>query len=404
MKSTIGGQWRISGRSRGPRTALARMAMCLVLATASFLVAAPGVASLASAAGVSRHHSVAGVSRHHSVAGVSRQRSVAGGYRHPSVAGVSRHHSVAGVSRHHSVAGVSRHHSVAGVSRHHSVAGVSRHHSLAGVPRHHSVAGVSPSGKTPASQAITSAPSSATVRGARSPAITVVKSASPRTFSVAGERIHYRFDVTNSGNVTLRDIRVHDTGLRGLSAITCPHRTLAAGASQTCTATYLTTAADVDAGSVTNRATAKGDPPSGKPVVSALSEATITAIRSPAITVVKSASPSTFSVAGETIHYSFDVTNSGNVTLTSVKVHDTGNVVLTSVKVHDTGTVVLTSVKVHDTGLPGLSAISCPHRTLAAGASQTCTATYLTTAADVDAGSVTNHATAKGDPQTGRAA
>src|SRR5450631_3979891 len=340
MKSTIGGQWRISGRSRGPRTALARMAMCLVLATASFLVAAPGVASLASAAGVSRHHSAAGVSRHHSVAGVSRP------------------------------------HSVAGVSRHHSVAGVSRHHSVAGVSRHHSVAGVSPSGKTPASQAITSAPSSATVRGARSPAITVVKSASPRTFSVAGERIHYRFDVTNSGNVTLRDIRVHDTGLRGLSAISCPHRTLAAGASQTCTATYLTTAADVDAGSVTNHATAKGDPPSGKPVVSAPSEATITAIHAPAITVVKSASPSTFSVAGETIHYRFDVTNSGNVTLRDIRVHDTG--------------------------LRGLSAISCPHRTLAAGASQTCTATYLTTAADVDAGSVTNHATAKGDPPSGK--
>ena len=44
--------------------------------------------------------------------------------------------------------------------------------------------------------------------------------------------------------------------------------------------------------------------------------ATITAIQSPAITVVKSASPSTFSVAGETIITASDVTNSGNVTLT----------------------------------------------------------------------------------------
>jgi uncharacterized repeat protein (TIGR01451 family) len=231
------------------------------------------------------------------------------------------------------------------------------------------------SGKTPASHAITSAPSSATVRGVRSPAITVVKSASPSTFSVAGETIDYSFDVTNSGNVTLRDVRVHDTGLRGLSAISCPHSTLAAGASQICTATYLTTAADVDAGSVTNHATAHGDPPSGPPVVSAPSEATITAIHAPAITVVKSASPTSFSAAGQTIHYSFDVTNSGNVTLRDVRVHDTG--------------------------LPGLSAITCPHSTLAAGASQTCTATYLTTAADVDAGSVTNHATAEGHPPSG---
>ncbi len=228
------------------------------------------------------------------------------------------------------------------------------------------------SGKTPAGQSITSAPSTVTVRGGQSPAITVVKSASPDHFSHAGQTIHYRFDVTNSGNVTLHSVKVDDTGLPGLSAISCPHTTLAAGASQTCTATYLTTAADVDAGSVTNHATAHGDPPHGRPVVSPPSSATITAIQSPAITVVKSASPSTFSVAGETITYSFDVTNSGNVTLHSVKVDDTG--------------------------LPGLSAISCPHTTLAAGASQTCTATYLTTAADVDAGSVTNHATAHGDP------
>ena len=150
------------------------------------------------------------------------------------------------------------------------------------------------SGKTPASQAITSAPSSTTIKAIQSPAITVVKSASPTSFS-AGQTIHYSFAVTNSGNVTLRDIRVHDAGLPGLSAISCPHHTLAAGASQTCTATYVTTAADVDAGSVTNHATAHGNPPTGPPVVSAPSEATITAIQSPAITVVKSASPTSFS-------------------------------------------------------------------------------------------------------------
>ena len=232
------------------------------------------------------------------------------------------------------------------------------------------------SGKTPASQEITSAPSSTTITAIRSPAITVVKSASPTSFSAAGQTIHYSFDVTNSGNVTLTSVKVHDTGLPGLSAVSCPHHALAAGASQTCTATYLTTAADVDGGSVTNHATAHGDPPSGRPVVSAPSEATITAIQSPAITVVKSASPSTFAVAGETIDYSFDVTNSGNVTLRDIRVHDTG--------------------------LPGLSAVSCPHHALAAGASQTCTATYVTTAADVDGGSVTNHATAHGDPPSGR--
>ncbi len=231
------------------------------------------------------------------------------------------------------------------------------------------------SGHPPTGRPVVSAPSSATITAIQSPAITVVKSASPSTFSVAGETIHYRFDVTNSGNVTLNHVKVDDAGLPGLSAITCPHTTLAAGASETCTATYTTTTADLDAGSVTNTATAQGHPPTGPHITSPPSTATITASHAPAITVVKSASPTSFSTAGQTIHYRFDVTNSGNVTLSHVKVHDTD--------------------------LPGLSAITCPHHTLAAGASETCTATYLTTAADLDAGSVTNHATASGKPPAG---
>ena len=232
------------------------------------------------------------------------------------------------------------------------------------------------SGHPPTGRPVVSAPSSATITAIQSPAITVVKSASPSTFSVPGETIHYRFDVTNSGNVTLNHVKVDDTGLPGLSAITCPHHTLAAGASETCTATYTTTAADLDAGSVTNTRHRVGHPPTGRaPVISGPSTATITASHAPAITVVKSASPTSFSAAGQTIHYRFDVTNSGNVTLSHVKVHDTD--------------------------LPGLSAITCPHTTLAAGASETCTATYTTTAADVDAGSVTNHATASGKPPAG---
>jgi uncharacterized repeat protein (TIGR01451 family) len=222
---------------------------------------------------------------------------------------------------------------------------------------------------------VVSDPSTATVPAEHHPSISVVKSASPSSFDAAGETIHYSFLVTNTGNVTLSSVQVNDTDLPGLSDISCPDTTLAAGASETCTATYVTTAADVDAGSVTNTATAQGNPPrSDIPVVSDPSTATVPAIAAPGITVVKSASPSSFDAAGETIHYSFLVTNSGNVTLSSVQVNDTD--------------------------LPGLSDISCPDTTLAAGASETCTATYVTTAADVDAGSVTNTATAQGVPPT----
>ena len=125
------------------------------------------------------------------------------------------------------------------------------------------------------------------------------------------------------------------TDLPGLSAIDCPDATLAAGASETCHAHYVTTQGDVDAGSVMNSATAQGDPPgSTTPVVSGPSTATVPAEQAASISVLKSAEPGSFAAAGETIHYSFLVTNTGNVTLTGVQVVDTD--------------------------LPGLSAIDCP--------------------------------------------
>jgi uncharacterized repeat protein (TIGR01451 family) len=233
--------------------------------------------------------------------------------------------------------------------------------------------GLPPGATTPA----VSAPSTATVPAApppgASPGITLVKSALPSTFSAAGQTITYRFAVTNTGNDTLTGVGVTDTGLPGLSAVTCPQPVLAPGAGETCTATYVTAQADVDAGAVTNTAAAHGLlPGQATPLVSAPSTATVPALQSPGITLVKSASPSTFSGPGQKVTYHFAVTNAGNVTLAGVGVTDTD--------------------------LPGLSAITCTRPTLAPGASETCTATYVTTQADVNAGGVTNTATAHGLP------
>ena len=210
----------------------------------------------------------------------------------------------------------------------------------------------------------------------RAPGITLKKSVAETTLTV-GETLHYSFLVTNTGDVTLAPVTIAETEFTGHGTpptVTCPAgaASLAPAASVACTGTYVVTRADVDAGTVRNTATATGITPAGEPLRSAPSSASVSAVQSPSITVVKSASPSSFSAAGQTIDYSFAVTNTGNVTLSHVRVNDAG--------------------------LPGLSPISCPHPTLAAGASQTCTASYVTTAADLDAGSVTNRATAQGDP------
>jgi uncharacterized repeat protein (TIGR01451 family) len=241
-------------------------------------------------------------------------------------------------------------------------------------------------GTPPTGPTVTSPPSTATVTATPDPEVTVVKSASPSdavSFTV-GRLITYSFVMTNTGNVTLTNPTITEgtfTGSGTMSAPNCPATpTLAPGAQMTCTATYTVTQADVNAGSVTNDATATGTPPSGPPVDSPPSEVTIPSIQTPAIAIVKSANATTFTAAGQTVTYSFLVTNTGNVTLTNVTV--------------DEGAF---------SGTGTMSAVTCPAgaASLLPGARVTCTATYVLTQADADAGTVTNVATATGTPPAG---
>ena len=212
--------------------------------------------------------------------------------------------------------------------------------------------------------------SSVTVPATVNPAIRLVKSASITGFSAVGTPVTYSYLVTNTGNVTLTSVQVTDP-MAGLSAVTCPNPTLAPGASEICTATYTTTQADLDRGGIANTGTATGTPPSPRLPVTDQSGVNIAATRIPAISLAKTASPTTFSGPGVVITYSYAVTNTGNVTLTSVHVTDP---------------------------MSGLSAVNCPNSSLAPGVSETCTATYTTTQADVDRGSIVNTGTAAGTP------
>jgi uncharacterized repeat protein (TIGR01451 family) len=126
-------------------------------------------------------------------------------------------------------------------------------------------------------------------------AIDIVKTASPTTYAAEGVGITYTFVVANSGNVTLTGVNVTDP-LAGLGAITCnwagssdagtPAGTLSPGEAVSCSASYSTTQADVEAGQVDNTATATGTPPSG-PNVQDTDPATITSTAVPAIDVRK---------------------------------------------------------------------------------------------------------------------
>ena len=218
------------------------------------------------------------------------------------------------------------------------------------------------------------ASSTLTVPAAQNPGIDLMKSASVTDFTGAGTPITYSYEVTNTGNVTLTSVGVTDPQA-GLSAVSCPATSLAPGAAETCTASYTTTQADVDAGSITNTGAASGTPPSG-PTLAATDSVTVPSTQSPSINVSKWASISSFSGAGTPITYRYVVTDTGNVTLTSVGVTDPQAGALGG-------------------ELPGLH--PGPQ-----GQRETCTATYTTTQHDVDAGGITNTGTATGNDRRGR--
>lgn len=128
-----------------------------------------------------------------------------------------------------------------------------------GVRNHAAVTGLPPVGPPPTDE------DEKEVETQADSGIQIVKSASrdrsgPTT---VGEKISYRFEVTNVGGLTLRDVKIEDL-LPGLSAIelTWPDRpgALAPGATLVGVATYTITQADIDRGNVVNTATACGVP------------------------------------------------------------------------------------------------------------------------------------------------
>ncbi|WP_461164283.1 DUF7507 domain-containing protein [Arthrobacter sp. R4-81] len=235
-----------------------------------------------------------------------------------------------------------------------------------------------------------SPPSEVTVPAPPAPAITVVKTADEAAQAdlVVGQNITYSFLVTNTGNVTLKDVTVNEGNFSGageLSDVTCPAEaaSLAPAAAITCTATYTVVQEDVDAGSITNTATATGVPPgTTPPPVSPPSGVTVPTPNAPAMTVLKTASTDKATTAGQVLTYSFFLTNTGNVTLTNV-----------------------TAVEGEFTGTGDLSAVSCPAEaaSLAPAMSVTCTATYTVTLADLNTGTITNTATGTGTTPGGPA-
>lgn len=213
----------------------------------------------------------------------------------------------------------------------------------------------------------------------------LVKSATPiapGTSPVSrGDLLRYAFSVTNVSDVALTDLRVDDPKA---GPVSCPSTTLAPRASVECAAEpYEVTQADLDAGGVVNTATASAtltgcatDCELGSPTATARTATASVA----ALSLVKSASAAGVDQPGGRIVYTFTIVNTGSVTVTDV-----------------------TASEGVFTGTGPRPAVDCPGAAgrLAPGDRVVCTATYVLTAADVEAGSVSNTATATGVAATG---
>ena len=218
-----------------------------------------------------------------------------------------------------------------------------------------------------------------------SPTLRVVKTVDEATYDTAGDVLTYTITVSNTGNVTLSSVQVSDPapGAGGF-VLDCSDlpTTLAPGDSGTCTATYVVTQADLDAGTVVNSATADAENPAGNPVQSPDATTSSSARAAASLALVKTVDAVTYDEVGDTLTYTVTATNSGNVTLSGVTVSDPA---------------------------PGAGAfaLDCSSLapTLSPGDAGSCTATYAVTQADLDAGTVLNSATADAvDPSGGAVA
>ena len=229
--------------------------------------------------------------------------------------------------------------------------------------------------------------------------IALTKSATPLPNpATEGNLITYTFALTNTGNVTLSAPQVDDpictapagpltfaNGLQSGDAGVAGN--MEAGETWIFTCDYAISQADVNAGEVANTAVGSGTPPpsSGLPDPSSSASNLADAQQNAAIALEKSSSlPGVNAGAlplatdvGDTIDYSFEIENTGNVTLT--------NVVLTDALI---------------TAAPNNGALNCPAgiASMAPGDVLTCTATYTVTQTDIDAGLVTNTANVTGTP------
>ena len=161
-----------------------------------------------------------------------------------------------------------------------------------------------------------------------------------------GDTITYQYSVTNTGNITLDNVSISDahngagtlsgvsnevlTNTSGLSIDTTPSNgiidSLSPGDSATFETTYQVIQADVDAQTnITNIATLVATPKRGPLTPPTANAAVGVVAAAPTIVVTKVVDDDTDVALGQSVTYTYTITNSGNVTISNISLNDAHN-------------------------------------------------------------------------------
>jgi len=223
--------------------------------------------------------------------------------------------------------------------------------------------GTPPEGLTPPTVS-----SDVTVPATQTSAIDLSKVANLSVVDEADTEITYTITAKNTGNIPLANVVISDPMFGGTLATIA---SLLPGASQVVTPSYTVTQSDIDNGAaIENTATVTGVSTLDNSTVTKTSDTEVPISQNAKISLNKTAAQTTFSHVGDIINYTFEVENTGNVTLTDVTLTDAN---------------------------PQVTLQPLPATTLAPGQKVTTVGTYTVTQSDVTAGTpLSNTATVQG--------
>jgi len=198
-----------------------------------------------------------------------------------------------------------------------------------------------------------------------------------------GDLLNYDITATNTGNVTLTNVLVSDD-LTGTVDEPCA-ASLAPGDSCSVSVTYdQVTQSDIDSAVVVNEATVVAQPPGDVDPIEETDTVDVPVAPTPGIELVKTGSlvvaEAGFPVVGDTIEWSFDISNTGNITLVSLDLSDELEGLSDPVCDWNGSTVAVDQVA-----------------PLEVGQTVACSATTTLTQADIDAGGISNTALVSGE-------